>query len=246
MNIRKETTSVLMISVFLGGLLFYPTFQEKTTIQEETKILAKETETYIEEELETESPIAFDLLALDTAKKAREEEEITTIEETTTEVETETEPITTEEETIAETEVVDVFTPVHSMMDPDLQMWVVSYCEEQDLDPYIVMAVCERESGCTANIMGDNGKAYGMMQIQTRWVQDKLAAHGYTNETMLYAQPNIVIGTEILKDYLDMGYGYEWALMAYNGGIQLVGTDITREYAAWVLRRANELRYENT
>lgn len=155
----------------------------------------------------------------------------------------------TAEEILEETETAEtapytqaIYEPVNSMMPADLQAWVYAYASEQGVDPYIIMAICERESCCTANIYGDNGKAYGMMQIHVRWVQDKLAARGYTNEDMLKAQPNIEIGIEILRDYLNTGNGYEWALMAYNGGPQAAGTQATQEYARWVLNRAEELR----
>lgn len=135
-----------------------------------------------------------------------------------------------------------IYQPVDSMMSPDLQAWVYAYCTQQGVDPYIIMAICERESCCIANIYGDNGKAYGIMQVQVRWVQDKLRAHGFTNEDMLYAQDNIVIGTEILQDHLARGNGMRWALMAYNGGVQQAGSPATQEYADWVLNRAEELR----
>jgi soluble lytic murein transglycosylase-like protein len=104
------------------------------------------------------------------------------------------------------------------------------------------MAICERESCCIANIYGDNGRAYGIMQVQVKWVQDKLHAHGYTNEDMLYAQNNIVIGVEILKDHINTGNGMWWAVMAYNGGPQAAGSPATQEYASWVFTRAEELR----
>ena len=162
----------------------------------------------------------------------------------TIETESEVETYTEEETSLYEpiTEPVTVFQPVDSMMAPDLQAWVYAYATQQAIDPYIIMAICERESCCISNIYGDNGRAYGIMQIQVRWVQDKISAHGYTNEMMLQAQPNIVIGIEILKDYLNTGNGMEYALMAYNGGVQQVGTPATREYASWVLARADELR----
>ena len=160
--------------------------------------------------------------------------------ETETEVEIYTEEETSPYEPI--TEVVEIFEPVDSMMAPDLQAWVYAYSTQQGVDPYIVMAICERESCCISNIYGDNGRAYGIMQIQVKWVQDKLSAHGYTNEDMLKAQPNIIIGIDILKDYLNTGNGTEYALMAYNGGVQQVGTPTTKEYAAWVIARADELR----
>lgn len=148
-----------------------------------------------------------------------------------------------ETETESET-ALEIFAPVSSLMAPDLQAWVYAYGTQEGVDPYIIMAICERESCCISDIMGDSGRAYGIMQIQIKWVPDKLANHGYTANDMLKAQPNIEIGVEILKDYLDTGNGYEWALMAYNGGVYSVGTEQTRNYAAWVIARANELRAE--
>lgn len=145
-------------------------------------------------------------------------------------------------ESIIETLAPPTFTPVASMMNPDLQRWTYDYCTSQGIDPYIIMAICERESCCIANIYGDNGKAYGMMQIQVRWVQDRLAAHGLTNEDLMYAQNNIMIGSEIYNDYVKEGQGVRYALMKYNGGPTLVGTPSTQEYADWVINRATELR----
>lgn len=150
----------------------------------------------------------------------------------------------TETETESET-ALEIFTPVSSLMAPDLQAWVYAYGTQEGVDPFIIMAVCELESCCISDIMGDSGRAYGIMQIQIQWIPDKLADHGYTADDMLKAQPNIEIGVEILKDYLATGNGYEWALMAYNGGVYSVGTESTRNYAAWVIARANELRTEN-
>ena len=168
-----------------------------------------------------------------------------TVEETKTEIEiTETESVSISE-TPVEVEItqpVSTFTPVASMMNPDLQKWTYDYCISQGIDPYIIMAICERESCCIANIYGDNGKAYGMMQIQVRWVQDRLAAHGLTNDDLMYAQNNIMIGSEIYNDYVKEGKGVRYALMKYNGGPGLVGTPSTQEYADWVINRANELR----
>lgn len=202
----------------------------------------------IESEIESRKAVLDSML--ESAELVREARVVTTEAETTEsateEAETETtEEIITEAETSApeaKSEVVEVFEPVASMMPADLQAWVYAYSMSQGIDPYIVMAICERESCCTAIIFGDGGRAYGMMQIHVVWVQDKLSEHGYTNEDMLKAQPNIEIGIEILKDYLATGRGMEWALMAYNGGPSMAGNPSTQEYAAWVMNRANELR----
>ena len=81
--------------------------------------------------------------------------------ETETVVETTDEPETSACE--PDTTATAVFEPVASMMPADLQAWVYAYATQQEVDPYIIMAICERESCCTAEIYGDNGRAYGMM-----------------------------------------------------------------------------------
>lgn len=153
----------------------------------------------------------------------------------------------TETETPSETEMVpettvEIFQPVDSLMAPDLQAWVYAYSTMQQVDPFVVMAICERESACTADILGDSGRAYGMMQIQPVWIRDKLAAHGYTESDLLMAEPNITIGIEILQDFLAHGRGMEWALTAYRYGPQQANACSTSDYSAWILSRAEELR----
>jgi hypothetical protein len=252
---RKIIAVYLSLAVIGGAAIFTLPFRNNQPMPESgltTEPCTLDLEVArIEEEIESRKAILDSVLeTAELVKEARvvstESTEIPTetdteTHETETEVETTTEEETSEFEPITE----HIYKPVDSMMAPDLQAWVYAYCSAEGVDPYIVMAICERESCCIANIYGDNGRAYGIMQVQVRWVQDKISNHGYTNEMMLQAQPNIVIGTEIMKDYLNTGNGYEWALMAYNGGTQLVGTESTREYASWVLARAEQLRRQN-
>lgn len=195
----------------------------------------------VEEEIESRKAVLDSMLESAVMVKAVVAEPVTTgepesetVEETTTEEETEA-PESSDA-------VVEIFPLTDSMMAADLQAWTYAHCTEVGVDPYIVMAVCERESCCIANIMGDGGRAYGMMQIHTVWVRDKMAAHGYSDADMLMAEPNITIGVEILQGYIEQGHGIEWALMAYNGGPSMAGTPATQEYARWVIARADELR----
>lgn len=191
---------------------------ETAELVKEAKVISAETET-----------------ATETEQVTTGEPESESVEETTTEEETEQSEAYTEAP-------VEIFPLTDSMMAADLQAWTYAHCTEVGVDPYIVMAICERESCCIANIMGDGGRAYGMMQIHTVWVRDKMAAHGYSDADMLMAEPNITIGVEILQGYIEQGRGIEWALMAYNGGPSMAGTPATQEYAAWVIARAEELR----
>ena len=168
--------------------------------------------------------------------------------ETTTEAvsEAETEESTFDEETtVPEPLTQEVFVPVDCMMDPVLQEWVYDYGCSQAISPYLIMAICERESGCTERILGDNGNAFGIMQVQVRWVPDKLAAHGWTSDDMLRAEPCIVIGVEILKQHLLTGRGMEYALTAYRYGPQQAQACAQSDYSAEILRRAAELEAQN-
>lgn len=231
---NKEYLDSLLELADQGAKITVDHDAEIVRAEEPEYMIETESETEVEEEPEHFVPDLEVILALEpTVEEPETEIEITepefvSISETLAEVET-TQPATT-------------FTPVASMMNPDLQRWTYDYCTSQGIDPYIIMAICERESCCIANIYGDNGKAYGMMQIQVRWVQDRLAAHGLTNDDLMYAQNNIMIGSEIYRDYVNEGKGVRYALMKYNGGPTLVGTPSTQEYADWVINRANELR----
>lgn len=249
---RKIIAAYVFIAIFGGLAIFTLPFRgsepmPETGLSTEPCTLDLEVER-IESEIESRKAVLDSML--ESAVLVRETSMIRAEAETTETATEEAETETTEENiTEAETsdpeakyEAVEVFEPVASMMPADLQAWVYAYSTQQGVDPYIVMAICERESCCTANIFGDGGRAWGMMQIHVVWVQDKIAAHGYTNEDMLMAQPNIEIGIEILKDYMATGRGLEWSLMAYNGGPSMAGNPSTQEYAAWVINRANEIR----
>ena len=202
----------------------------------------------VEEEIESRKAVLDAMLeTAELVKEAKVVTETTETEQVTTgEPESETvEETTTEEEAEAPESsdaVVEIFPLTDSMMAADLQAWTYAHCTEVGVDPYVVIAVCERESCCISNIMGDGGRAYGMMQIQPVWIQDKLAAHGYTEADLLMAEPNITIGIEILQDFLAKGRGIEWALTAYRYGPQQANACSTSDYSAWILSRAEELR----
>ena len=166
--------------------------------------------------------------------------------EPTTETAPETSGASETEETEETTyEQVEIYQPVDSLMAPDLQAWVYAYSCQEGVDPFVIMAICERESGCTERILGDNGNAFGIMQVQVRWVPDKLAAHGWTSDDMLRAEPCIVIGVEILKQHLLTGRGMEYALTAYRYGPQQAQACAQSDYSAEILRRAAELEAQN-
>ena len=192
-----------------------------------------------EEEIILQNKAYLDGLLAQAMEESREAETVILdpIEIITEPETTDTEPETTE----TETETAWHYQPVDCLMDPALQEWVYDYGCSQAISPYLIMAICERESGCTERILGDNGNAFGIMQVQVRWVPDKLAAHGWTSDDMLRAEPCIVIGVEILKQHLLTGRGMEYALTAYRYGPQQAQACAQSDYSAEILRRAAEL-----
>lgn len=99
------------------------------------------------------------------------------------------------------------------------------------LEPQIVKALIEEESGWCASAEGDNGQSIGLMQIQPRWHKERLTRLGITN---LYdPEQNVTVGCDILAELLGKYGNYEDALSVYNSGNTLDG----REYAERILKK---------
>lgn len=137
------------------------------------------------------------------------QEQTTTAEQPTTTAIVEVETV----ETVAE--------PTYKLcdipLDEELQIWVFDYCKDKHINPYLVFAVCERESNYNADEVGDSGNSLGIMQIQPKWHQwrmDKLGLFDWMDATQ-----NIMIGIDILLDLYSKNEDTAWVLMAYNGGV---------------------------
>ena len=161
-------------------------------------------------------------------------------EQATTEEEVTTEQMQ-EQETEPEYKLCDV------AMDADLQKWIIDYCKDKYISPYVVMAMCERESRCNADVIGDSGNSIGIMQIQPRWHAERMERLGCNN--LLDARQNIMVGVDLLQE-LHNNYSNDisWVLMAYNGGVAYANrkwdAGIISDYAREVLTRAEELEVQ--
>lgn len=87
--------------------------------------------------------------------------------------------------------------------------------EAHGIDPVLVKAIIQIESGGDANAVGDNGASIGLMQIQPRW-------HGWRlneGEDLKDPRVNARVGGDILQELL---YKYNGdiakALTVYNKG----------------------------
>lgn len=122
------------------------------------------------------------------------------------------EPIIEEVIEVEEPEVVYFNVP----LEEDLQDHIFKLCEERGIEPSIIVAMIYRESSFRKSVIGDNGRSYGLMQIQPRWNQKRMEELGCTD--LLDPYQNVTVGIDIFADLVDEDKSIEWALMAYNGG----------------------------
>lgn len=84
------------------------------------------------------------------------------------------------------------------------------------LNPDVIKALIEEESGWCESAEGDNGNSVGLMQIQEHWHKDRMKRLGVND---LYdSEQNITVGCDILSELLNKYGNYEDALSVYNSG----------------------------
>jgi hypothetical protein len=100
------------------------------------------------------------------------------------------------------------------------------------LNPDIIKALIEEESGWLSSAEGDDGESIGLMQIQERWHKDRMKRLGVND---LYdSEQNITVGCDILSELLNKYGNYEDALSVYNSGNVYDG----KQYAERILNSA--------
>lgn len=168
---------------------------------------------------------------------ARQEEPVAPETEAQTEAETEPETIP---QTEAKAEPKRVKYWANVPLDRDIQAHVFDLCEQRGIDPAIVYAMIWRESRYEADTIGDNGNAFGLLQIQPRWHGERMARLGCTD--LLNPLQNVTVGIDYLAELIERGNGLEWAITAYNRGA--VGANKcggVSEYAKEVMAEAERM-----
>lgn len=125
-------------------------------------------------------------------------------------------------------------------LDKELQLHIIDTCEEYHVDPAIVLAQIWRESTYHADSIGDDGNAYGLMQIWPYWHYPRMQELGCTD--LLDPYQNVVVGIDYLAECINRYDGdVAKGLTSYNRG-HYAG-EVT-EYARSVMEFAEELRGE--
>lgn len=99
----------------------------------------------------------------------------------------------------------------------EIQRYIFNVSDYYGVDPALVLAIIERESGYNSAAIGDGGDSIGLMQIQPRWHIERMDRLGVSD--LFNPYENVSVGIDILAEYLAAGQGEEWALMSYNGGV---------------------------
>ena len=98
----------------------------------------------------------------------------------------------------------------------DLQDVIIDTAGGRGVDPALVLAVIEKESGYNPDASGDNGKSQGLMQIWRSAHKKRMKKLGAVN---LYdPRDNVLVGIDILAEKLEKYEDAEKALIAYNAG----------------------------
>lgn len=125
-------------------------------------------------------------------------------------------------------------------LDEEVQRHIIRLCDESGIPPAVIIAMAHRESRFTPDIIGDNGNAYGLLQIWPKWHGDRMERLGVTD--LLDPCQNVTVAVDLLAELLEQDKGLAWALMAYNAGPsranELYSEGKVSEYAASVLASA--------
>ena len=138
-------------------------------------------------------------------------------------------------------------------LEVELQDYIFDICEEYGVDPELIVSMIFHESNFDSSVIGENdsGYSYGLMQIMPRWNQDRMDR--LECQDLLDPYQNVLVGTDLIAEYIEKGRGVEWALMAYNGGSSYanrkasegaVSAYVTRimDYANGLCRASESLR----
>ena len=126
-------------------------------------------------------------------------------------------------------------------MNSSLGEWIIEYSGSKDIDPFLIFAIAERESGLSPNVIGDNGASIGLMQIQPRWSRERMKSLGVAD--LKEPRGCVKVAIDILLEYKGKDSDLYFVLMAYNGGVAYAKMNINTpsDYALKVSERAVEL-----
>lgn len=126
-------------------------------------------------------------------------------------------------------------------MNSSLGEWIIEYSASKGIDPFLILAIAERESGLNPNAVGDNGASIGLTQIQPRWSRERMKRLSVAD--LKEPRGCVKVAIDILLEYKEKDSDLYFVLMAYNGGVAYAKRNINTpsDYALKISERAAEL-----
>ena len=122
----------------------------------------------------------------------------------------------------------------------DLQDLVITDCARYGISPAVVYAMIEKESNYNTYAIGDDGRSFGLMQIQPKWHLQRMIDMDCTD--LFDPKENIKVGLSILGElYNDYG-NIEQALTVYNKGYY---DGVVSDYARTVMKMYQNVEAKN-
>ena len=106
--------------------------------------------------------------------------------------------------------------PFDSPLEAHLQRYIIHLGEEAGIDPKVILGIIYIESSYNADSIGDNGRSFGLMQIQRRWHEERIARLNVMD--LLNPYDNVRVGIDYISELYEKYGDIEMALVAYNAG----------------------------
>lgn len=139
------------------------------------------------------------------------------------------------------------------LFEDQFNVWLSDVCDEYGVQPEIVVAIIEHESGGDPDAVNSTSGAMGLMQIMPGTWEAQVSAIDAVGVELYPFNPvdNVYVGIRLLSALMD-GRSIEYALDCYalgEGGAAKRASQMEvyepTGWTAWILERANELSTEN-
>ncbi len=94
---------------------------------------------------------------------------------------------------------------------------IASASKQYGVEPALIKGVIATESSWKPNVIGDDGKSFGLMQVQLTTAREVAVNPALTSRQLLDPTVNVLIGTKYLADRLRR-FGMPAGIAAYNSG----------------------------
>lgn len=94
--------------------------------------------------------------------------------------------------------------PSISKLDGETQWQIyVQACHEDKVKFCLIMAMADHESGYNPLLVGDDGDAIGIVQVQPKWHQNRLDKYGFTVEDLFDPVKCCIVAVDYLEELAD-------------------------------------------